>query len=227
MVIQIRSFKKTNILNITNLCLSIPLLENLASRKTTKRVRAIRRLSLYRGFLNTMKCCVRFGGIIQFWHCVLVISMQCFVLFRSIQSYLSFRSQIYDDRHGLDWDTAPLNFFINCIVWSLAFTLMMTFLLFAGRDYSFFGNVSINTSNLLTSPGHSSNIDNNNSSTRTTSNFQKNTNGFKKSIKINFPWSFTCHALAAYFVLLPVPWVIGEQVRNEAINPSKYAILNL
>ncbi len=170
-----------------------------------------------------MRCCIKFGGIIQFWHCVLVICLQSYVLVRSIQGYLNLRSQIYDARHGLDWDTAPLNFYINCIVFSSAFTVVMTFLLFAGRDYPFLGNFSISTSHLFSDTRLSNNVDS--TSNRTGSSSPVHKKGFgnlKKKLRFAFPLAFLFHALAAYFLLLPIPWVIGEQAKNEAISPSKF-----
>lgn len=170
-----------------------------------------------------MRCCLKFGGIIQFWHCVLVLILQSCVLVRSIIKYISLRSQVFDARHGLDWDTAPLHFFVNCIVFSAAFTIVMAFLLCANRDYLVFGSISLDSLQPFSNSRNSVILDNSSNRTNSSPLVQKKPNLFsRKNFSSGFPLPFFFHVLGAYFLLLPAPWVLGEQAKNEAVDPSKF-----
>lgn len=168
-----------------------------------------------------MRCCLKFGGIIQFWHCTLVLALQSYVLVRSIFTYISLRSQVFDARHGLDWDTTPLHFLVNCIVFSAAFTIAMAFLLCANTDYFVFGSVSLNSSQFYSNSRTSAILDNTSSRTNSPPSVQKKHNYiFSKNPSSAFPFSFLFHVLGAYFLLLPTPWVLGEQAKNEVVDPN-------
>lgn len=169
-----------------------------------------------------MKCCFKFGGIIQFWHCILVLTLQICVLTRGVFRYISLRTQIFDARHGLDWDTAPLHFYVNCIVFAAAFTLLMAFLLCAYNDHLTLGSVSLNSSELFSNSiimDDPSNRSNSLSPAR-----KKRSYNSQRSQSTKFPLAFLFHVLAAYFLLLPIPWILGEQAKNEATDPSKFII---
>ena len=168
-----------------------------------------------------MRCFLRFGGIIEFWHCILVLALQSYVLVRSVFKYISLRTQIFDARHGLDWNTTPLHFFVNCIVFSAAFTVAMTFLLCANRNYFSLGSISLNSSQIFPNSRLHALMDN--TSNRTTPAFtaqKKQPFHFRRNSGSVFPLAFLFHVLAAYFLLLPSPWVLGEQAKNEVIDPS-------
>ncbi|KAL5108784.1 hypothetical protein TcWFU_003862 [Taenia crassiceps] len=101
-----------------------------------------------------MRCCLKFGGIIQFWHCVLVLILQ-----NSSQLFSNSRNSVILDNLSNRTNSSPL--------------------------------------------------------------VQRRQNIFcRKHISCSFPLPFLFHVLGAYFLLLPTPWVLGEQAKNEAIDPS-------
>nr|CDS28554.1 hypothetical protein HmN_000017300 [Hymenolepis microstoma] len=165
-----------------------------------------------------MKCCFKFGGIIQCWHCILVLTLQICVLTRGVFRYISVRTQIFDARHGLDWDTVPLHFYVNCIVFASAFTLVMAFLLCANRDHLTPGAVFLNSSELF--PNSILIDDPSNRSNSLSPARKKRSYNLQRNQSTKFPLAFLFHVLAAYFLLLPIPWCLGEQAKNEAINPN-------
>lgn len=166
-----------------------------------------------------MKHCFKFGGIIQFWHCLLVLTLQIYVLTRSVRKYISLRNQIFDARYGLNWDTIPLHFYINCIVFAASLTLLMAFLLCANSNYLTIGSVYLNSPVLFS---NSIILDDQSNRTNSLSPVRKKRSfNAQKTQSTNFPIAYLCHVLAAYFLLLPMSWVLGEQAKNEAVDPSK------
>lgn len=169
-----------------------------------------------------MKCCFKFGGIIQFWHCLLVLTLQICVLTRGIFRYISLRKQIFDARHGLDWDTAPLHFYVNCIVIAAAFTLLMAFILCANGDNLPISSLSFDTSDLFSNSIMMD--DPSNRSSSLSPSRKKRSFNSSRSQRIKFPLAYLFHLLAAYFLLIPLPWILGEQAKNEAVDPSTFLI---
>ncbi|KAM3175180.1 hypothetical protein ACTXT7_009054 [Hymenolepis weldensis] len=49
---------------------------------------------------------------------------------------------------------------------------------------------------------------------------KKRSYNLQRNQSTKFPLAFLFHVLAAYFLLLPIPWILGEQAKNEATDPK-------
>lgn len=142
----------------------------------------------------------------KIWYAFLVIFLQLYVTYNSIRNYIIFKSQYYDPRYGGAWNIGPLHLYITCIIISI----------FLVGFFIYFCLINIRAQS-TTDVRSFFNMENQ----KANDSYGPIPRLVSKLMQEKLPYAPLLHLLMAVFLLIPLPVVQMEQIRNEALSPGK------
>ncbi|CAL8078927.1 unnamed protein product [Calicophoron daubneyi] len=164
--------------------------------------------------------CGNCDSMLKIWRGIVVVCLHSYVLYTSIHKYITLKDSTVSGRYGKNWDPKILNVYLGCIITS-SFAIVLELYCILQKtghpandglqfklNYSVLGNFTV--------------CDGDQRSAKVLN--EKSPQCLSRccccptSMRI-----FLCpiHILGAFVVLLPLPWILGEQIKNEAV-PSEY-----
>lgn len=147
----------------------------------------------------------------KLWYIIIVVVLYTFLIYHAIHRYIRFKQQAFDPRHGQDWDQGPMNFYLAVLITSLALLPMHVYTgLFRIGNYANDGVVLGKDPDTLNDALSETGI----AKAPSLSLWQR----FRRHF---LPLAGVLHAASAFFLLMPIPVLSAEQIRNEAMKKSE------
>ncbi len=149
----------------------------------------------------------------KLWYIIIVVVLYAFLIYHAVHRYITFKRQAFDPRHGHSWSEGPMNLYLAVLITSLALLPIHIYTgLFRIGNYANDGIILGKDPETLNDALGETGI----AKAPALSLWQRLRRHF-------LPLAGILHTITAFLLLLPIPVLASEQIRNEAFKKSELA----